>query len=421
MKQVSDPDSVQLASWIVENELGEIFTVPSSSLSKSASPKSSVQSVSMVSGGSNELSSAMRIVTELKSVRDQIGEINSKTPAPELALAMTDGTGEEEYIFIRGNHKTLGDVATRRFLAAISARPLNPPDGSGRLQLAEKMTAPSNPLTTRVAVNRVWHHLFGRGIVESVDNFGVLGKAPSHPELLDYLAAEFAADDWSIKRMIKRIAMTQTYQMTSTPNPAAVTIDPDNKLLHRARIRRLQGEAIRDSILQISGRLDTKMYGPPVPVHLTPFMGGRGRPQAGPLDGEGRRSVYIAVRRNFLSPMMLAFDTPIPFNSIGKRNVSNVPAQALIMMNDPFIVEQAKLWAERLVQSEQPVADRIETVYTTALGRSATAAELEQAESFLRIQAKELGVPENELASNVEIWRDLCHVVFNLKEFIYIN
>jgi hypothetical protein len=210
--------------------------------------------------------------------------------------------------------------------------------------------------------------------------------------------------------------------MSSKPNPAAKTIDPDNKLLHRARIRRLQGEAIRDSILQISGRLDTKMYGPPVPVHLTPFMGGRGRPgQSGPLDGDGRRSVYISVRRNFLPPMMLAFDTPIPFNAVGKRNVSNVPAQALIMMNDPFVIEQANLWAQRLVATNQSVADRIETIYDTVLGRTASPLEREQAESFLRLQAQELGVPEDQLASNVEVWRDFCHVVFNLKEFIYIN
>ena len=406
-------------------QLADIFVRSGGSkLSQPQSDRRSVQSVALISehASSKPLSPIARVAAELDSIRDQVATINSTNPAPELGLAMTDGTGEDEYVFIRGNHKTLGNIATRRFLTAISDRPLNPPDGSGRLQLAQKITAPNNPLTTRVAVNRIWHHLLGRGIVESVDNFGVLGKRPTHPELLDYLANAFAVDGWSVKRMIKRIVMTETYQMSSRPNPEAIAIDPDNNLLHRARIRRLQGESIRDSILQVSGSINTKMYGPPVPVHLTSFMGGRGRPgKSGPLDGAGRRSIYTAVRRNFLSPMLLAFDTPIPFNATGKRNVSNVPAQALILMNDPFVIEQAQRWAQRLVKENQSTSDRIKTVYLSALGRPVTEQELERAETFLRLQALESGIPEKELNSNAEIWQDFCHVVFNLKEFIYIN
>lgn len=421
----ADSQAFEIASWIVENDLIEVFAAAGGSeVSNLERQPSDSQSVSFVAAGRrNDRGPALpALVEKIKAVRKQVDSINVETPAPQFGLAMTDGTGEEEYVFIRGNYKTPGDIATRRFLAAISPRPLNPPDGSGRLQLAYKMTAPNNPLTTRVAVNRVWHHMFGRGIVKTVDNFGVLGKAPTHPELLDYLAREFEQDGWSVKRLLKRIAMSSAYQMSSQPNPAAKSIDPDNQLLHRARIRRLQGEAIRDSILQISGRLDLKMFGPPIPIHLTSFMGGRGRPStSGPLDGAGRRSVYVAVRRNFLSPMMLAFDTPIPFNATGKRNISNVPAQALIMMNDPFVIGQAEQWAKQLIESGQSTSDRIESIYLSALGRPATTMEQEQAESFLRIQASELKIAENDIESNVEIWRDLCHVMFNLKEFIYIN
>jgi hypothetical protein len=210
--------------------------------------------------------------------------------------------------------------------------------------------------------------------------------------------------------------------MASTPNENAVNIDPDNNLLHRARIRRLQGEAIRDSILQLSGRLDLEMYGEPVPIHLTAFMGGRGRPRtSGPLDGAGRRSIYIAVRRNFLSPLMLAFDTPIPFNSTGKRNQSNVPAQALILMNDPFVIGQAKLWAEKLVAEGQSVNDRIESVYVSALGRAPSQLETEKAIAFIKQQAAELEIKESDVETSKDIWQDFCHVVFNLKEFIYIQ
>ena len=412
-----------ISNWIINNDVVEVFAQRASengkSLSNLRSPDSRGQTsqVSLVANASTE-----KLIAEIQSVREKIDALMKKTPRPFFAHAMTDGTGEEEFIHIRGNHKTLGKVATRHFLTAISPRPLNPADGSGRLKLAQKMTAPNNPLTSRVAVNRIWHHMFGRGIVESVDNFGVLGKRPTHPKLLDYLAREFSSDGWSIKRMIKRIALTKTYQMSSQPNPDASSIDPDNNLLHRARIRRLQGEAIRDSILAISGRLDLKMYGPPIPIHLTKFMQGRGRPRRnGLIDGAGRRSIYIAVRRNFLSPMMLAFDTPIPFNTIGKRNQSNVPAQALIMMNDPFVIEQSKLWAESLVKDVLSTEQRIKAIYLQAFGREPSEVEAEKAQAFIKTQANALKVNDEDIESNVAVWQDFCHIVFNLKEFIYIN
>lgn len=361
-------------------------------------------------------------VDQLKGIRKKLIEIDQDVPDPVFAIALTDGTGEDEKVFIRGNHKTLGVVAPRHFLSAISDRALNPKEGSGRLQLAQKMTAPNNPLTTRVAVNRIWHHLFGRGIVGSVDNFGVLGELPTHPELLDYLAKEFSADGQSMKRMIKRLVLTRTYRMSSKPSVEGDAADPGNLLLHRARIRRLQGEAIRDSLLSVAGNLDLKMYGPSVPVHLTSFMSGRGRPRAsGPIDGAGRRSVYISVRRNFLSPMMLAFDTPIPFNAIGARNKSNVPAQALILLNDPFVIGQAKIWAEKLIKQSKDRKTRISDVYLTAVGRRPTVTESQNAIEFIDLQAKSLGVGEGDIDNNLEVWRDLCHVIINLKEFIYIR
>ena len=171
----------------------------------------------------------------------------------------------------------------------------------------------------------------------------------------------FASEGWSVKKLIREIMLSQAYQMASVGAESAEQRDPLNLLLHRSNVRRLEGEAIRDALLAVSGRLDPTQFGPPVPIHLSPFMEGRGRPeQSGPLDGDGRRSIYVEVRRNFLSPFMVAFDTPQPASTTGRRNVSNVPAQALIMMNDPFVFEQCQIWATRaLAEADRSPEDRI--------------------------------------------------------------
>ena len=414
--------SRELTGWIIKHDLAEVFAKPDKNNEVSIAPAETTSYVALGGDSPNAGRSAAALMTELTDIRDKIQQLNEITPEPELAIALTDGTGEDEHVFVRGNHKTLGDVATRRFLSAISARPLNPIDGSGRRELAHKITAPNNPLTSRVIVNRIWHHLMGRGIVESVDNFGVLGKKPTHPELLDHLATSFRAGGWSMKKMIRRIVLTQTYRMSSHPDTAASQVDPRNELLHRAHIKRLTGESIRDSILLISGQLDATMFGPSVPVHLTPFMQGRGRPAiSGPLDGDGRRSVYIAVQRNFLSPLMLAFDTPIPFNTIGRRNQSNVPAQALILMNDPFVTAQAKKWAVRLIQETDSVPARIDRIYLQSLGRMPSKWEMKKASHFVEQQATELEIDPESILHEPQIWKHLCHVMFNLKEFIFIK
>ena len=347
-------------------------------------------------------------------------------PAARVALAMWDGTPVDEPLLIRGNHKTPGPLVPRASLTALSSIAGNhSPPPQNRLDLAHHLVAPANPLTSRVIVNRVWQHLLGRGIVASSDNFGVLGVKPTHPELLDYLADEFVRDGWSLKRLIRRIMLSSTYRMASARRepPAAVAEqqDPENLLFHRQNVKRLEGEALRDAILAVSGSLNHDMYGPSVPVYLTPFMQGRGRPKdAGPLDGAGRRSIYVAVRRNFLSPLMTAFDTPLPFTTIGRRNVSNVPAQALILMNDPFITEQATRWA-RQINAHQlvPEGDRLRQMYLTAFGREPTAPELQAAQSFLQTQAAEYGLSPDQ-TNDERLWADLAHVLFNVKDFVLI-
>jgi hypothetical protein len=340
-------------------------------------------------------------------------------PESRHAPSIQDGNGVDERVFVRGNPRNPGAAAPRRFLEALAGpEQMAVGRGSGRLELARQMTDPKrNPLLARVMVNRIWHHLFGQGIVASVDNFGVLGEAPSHPELLDYLADRFVRQGWSIKKMIRELVLSNTYCMASRATQEADRDDPQDVLLHRMRVRRLEGEAIRDAILAVSGRLDPKLYGPPVPIHLTPFLEGRGKPTDGPLDGDGRRSIYLAVRRNFLSPMLLAFDTPSPFSTMGRRTVSNVPAQALILLNDPFVHQQAEVWAKRVLADKATDKERITGMYLAAFSRPADDGELNDCVDFLQQQAKRAG----KKADDVAVWADLAHVLFNVKEFIVLH
>jgi hypothetical protein len=347
--------------------------------------------------------------------------VEATLPTPTYVLAATDGNGLDDRVHIRGSHVNLGDPVPRRLLTALGGQ-AHPSieNGSGRLELARRIVAPDNPFPARVLVNRLWHHLFGRGIVPTVDDFGVMGQPPTHGELLDWLAADFQQHGWSIKHAIRQMVMSSTYRMSSQATADQVRAterDPANQWLYRMSKRRLQAESIRDAMLAVSGRLDPAMYGPSVPVHLTAFMEGRGRPQGGPLDGNGRRSVYISLRRNFLSPMMLAFDMPSPFSTMGRRSDSNVPAQSLILMNDPFVISQAQQWAQRVLDEHVSAELRIEAMFHQAFSKPPTTDQLDRIRQFLAQQAERYGASEDDL----RIWTDLAHVLFNMKEFIYLN
>ena len=337
-----------------------------------------------------------------------------------IALAMFDGSGVEEFQLKRGSPKQPLAPVPRRLLEAIAGpEPLQVPGRSGRLELANQMTDPANPLLSRVIVNRVWHHLFGRGIVPSVDNLGVLGQAPTHPELLDTLSVEFMTQQrWSIKSLIRSLVLSSAYQMSSHPSdPKPETLDPENLSFHRMNIKRLEAESIRDSILSVSGRLDPEIGGAFVPVHVTEFMEGRGRPKSGPLDGGGRRSIYISINRNFLPPMLLAFDMPIPFSTFGRRNVSNVPAQALVLMNDPFVVAEANRWSQRVLSIES-FEERLKQMYLTAFARPPLREETIAAREFIESESRLLAEASG---NEARIWADLAHALLNSKEFLYVD
>lgn len=342
------------------------------------------------------------------------------------APAAWEGSAVDEYVLVRGNHRTVGELVPRRFLEAIDGESADSyRTTGGRLALAERLVDRSDPLPARVMVNRLWQHLFGAGLVRTVDNFGSMGELPTHPELLDHLAQEFMDDGWSVKRMLRELATSRTYRMSSlaTKRSAAdadpAVADPENKLLHRARVKRLEAEIVRDAMLAVSGRLDDKLFGPSVGVYITLFMDGRGKPQSGPLDGQGRRSIYLQVRRNFLNPMFQAFDYPTPFTSVGRRSVSNVPQQALALMNGPLPVELAKKWAQStLNDSKQSSTDvRISRLYSEAFARKPSADELAAGREFLAEQQKQYASTSPD---DPRAWADYCQVLMNTKEFIFI-
>jgi Protein of unknown function (DUF1553)/Protein of unknown function (DUF1549)/Planctomycete cytochrome C len=341
-------------------------------------------------------------------------------------LVIHDGSPENERVFIRGSHRNPGDVAPRQFLTALT--PPGAPDfqeceGSGRLQLAELMLSDADPLPSRVIVNRIWHHLFGRGIVESVDNFGVLGLPPSHPQLLDHLATGFRADGWSVKRLIRRMMLTRTYRMSNAISEHAANVDPRNRIMSHANVRRLDGETLRDTMLVLSGHFDSTMFGRPVPVHLTEFMQGRGRPaKDGPVDGRGRRSIYQSVNRNFLSPFLRVFDTPPPSSTVGARRESNVPAQALMLLNNEFVQQQAHRWAHRILAGQQHTgAGVLRVAWQQAYCRLPTEEESELFLEFGRQQLREYGADTEDPLLNPDVLADVCHVLFNQKEFLFLD
>jgi hypothetical protein len=378
---------------------------------------------------------ARLLIEQSQAIREELCSMSRTAPA------MLDGSGVDEFVLTRGNHRTPGAKVARRFLEALEqtgdqaahasstkvhaklsddatpAFPFERQSGSGRMHLAQRVTESSNPLTARVMVNRVWHHLFGRGIVASVDNFGVLGEKPTHPELLDHLANRFVEQNWSLKCLIRQIVLSNAYRMSVHAPAESEAIDPENRLLHHMPLRRLEGEAIRDAVLAISGRLETRMFGPSVELQLTPFMEGRGRPdKSGPLDGNGRRSIYLRVRRNFPHPMFAAFDAPTPCTTIGRRSVSNVPAQALSLMNNDFIIAESKRWAHRMIAAYDTPQERIQQMFLAAFARPCKPDEATDALQFIAEQSERYRVVAN---TDPRPWEDLAHALMNAKELVF--
>ncbi len=351
----------------------------------------------------------------MTAIVDRYRTLEAEVPVPRRVPAAMIGTSFDQPLFVRGNHMNPGPPVPRRYLEALGSPACNS-EQSGRRELAHAIANPGNPLTARVMVNRLWHHLFGRGIVGTVDNFGKNGDKPSHPELLDYLAARFVEQGWSIKAMIRLLVTSSVYQLSSTPSAESTRLDSANILLQHARSRRLPAESIRDGILAVSGELDPQLYGPGIDVYYIGKTDSGGK--VGPLDGARRRSVYQRIKRNAQNPLLEVFDAPKPSSTRGQRDSTNVPAQSLAMLNDPFVIGQASKWAGRMVADGGTSArDRVERMFLRALGRRATESEIAASLDYLA----QTGGDETELLSNQTAWQDFAQSIFNFKEFLYLR
>jgi hypothetical protein len=301
-------------------------------------------------------------------------------------------------------------------------RPAAIPAGqSGRLELAEWLTRPEHPLTSRVFVNRVWRWLFGTGIVKSVDNFGTLGEQPSNPALLDWLATSFVKDDgWSLKRLLRRIMLSATYQMSAQYDNKAAAADPENRLHWRHSPRRLDAEAIRDSMLSVSGLLDRKMGGTLLNFKDREYV--TSTANADPVNyRSARRSVYLPVVRSALYDVYTAFDFGDPTVMNGDRPVTTVAPQALFMMNSPLVLEASKALAQSVLKDADDSA-RIIKVYESCLSRPPTSKETARATRYLKqldiVYAADTPDP---MARATKIWQSLCKSVLASSEFIFVN
>jgi len=345
---------------------------------------------------------------------------NAPKPAP-MAMAVEDREQPADwYICVRGEPHKHGRKVPRGFLSVLPNHgkiDVNAKQ-SGRLELARWIADERNPLTARVAVNRAWHHLFGAGIVRSVDNFGKLGERPSHPELLDRLAVDFAADGWSVKRLIRRIVLSRTYQMSSLHDARNAAADPQNRLLWQHNRRRLPAEAIRDAILSASGRLslaagDSSVIGLGEQAVANNLMDKTGELKGQPF----RRSVYLPLIRNDLPDFLTVFDFADPDVVVGVRAVTTVPAQALLMLNSGFVRGQAAQLAERAFRAE-PRDDerRLNHIYELTLGRVPTKAESARAFRYLdRLSSS------GDRDKTVAAWTSFCHALLASTEFRFLE
>jgi hypothetical protein len=348
------------------------------------------------------------------------------------AVGVSDGRVADCKVHVRGETDKLGPEVPRGFITLIQLpqAPTVDRSHSGRTELAQWLTSRDNPLTARVMANRVWMHLFGQGIVRTVDNFGATGEKPSHPELLDYLAAQFVKDGWSLKKLVRSLVLTRTYQLAATYDAACGEVDPSDRLLWRIAPRRLEAEQIRDAMLAVGGNLDlARPLGSPVmnlpynevrmaqgimppPNPKRPDRPNRpNRPRPPDVAGVGNhRSIYLPVLRSLVPPALDVFDFAEPSLCTGSRDVTTVATQALYLMNNPFVMDQSRRLAER-VQADLSLDDggRVDLAYRVALSRKPTDAERSQAIEFVRSQGGR------------EPWASFCHVLLASAEFRYLN
>jgi hypothetical protein len=283
--------------------------------------------------------------------------------------------------------------------------PAIPADHSGRLELARWLTSPDHPLTARVIVNRVWHHLFGTGLVRTIDNFGKMGEPPSHPELLDWLAVRFVEQGWSIKTLIRELMLSRVYQLSTTHDGRAHAVDPENRLGWRMNRHRLEAEAIRDAILTVSGRLDLRCGGKTIRRGTESEF-----EYTFSTTAPYRRGVYTPIFRNAPHGFFAVFDFADTNLVTGRRNTSTLPTQALYLMNSDFVMDEARFAADLLLARRGLNNDqRLDRAYRLTLGRAPTEAERTLAVRFL------------DDSPGTDAWAGLFQSLFSCVDFRYVN
>lgn len=365
-------------------------------------------------------------IEAVPSVKQLVEEYRN-TEIHQLALPMTmpgvadENDGFDQPVLARGDFTKPGEIVARQFLKALEPEGKSIVlSGSGRAMLAEQIASRSNPLTSRVFVNRVWQWVFGQGLVRTPDDFGHLGDVPIHLELLDHLALDFMESGWSMKKLVRQMMLSRAFMGSNVPTPEARELDPLNRYLSYSSPRRAEAEVIRDSVLWVSGRLDATMYGP----SIHPFRekaDTEKRLYVGPLDGDGRRSIYLKFQLMEQPRFLSAFNLPGGKVVQGKRDTSNVPAQSLAMLNDPFVWKMSEYWARsEIAKGNESIEQRLGRMFERALGRSPTTDELSRFVSTAKRIAELQNISEGDRMTSELLWRDLAHAIFNMKEFIYV-
>jgi hypothetical protein len=351
-------------------------------------------------------------------LRKKRDELAAAAPKFDLAYAVAEGKPHNARVQQRGDPKSLGDEVPRRFLQVLGGQTVPADAGSGRLELARWLTNPQNPLTARVFVNRVWQHHFGQGLVKTPSDFGMRGEPPSHPELLDFLAARFVASGWSIKALHRLIMLSQTYQQQSTVDGHNTQVDPDDMWLWRFRRRRLSAEEIRDAILAVSGDLDLTMGG----AHPFPDEKSWGFTQHAPFSAvydHNRRSVYLMTQRIKRHPFLTLFDGADANASTPERYTTTVPTQALFFLNDPFVHARSASFAARLMEVPDDRA-RLERALERMFARPPSENDHAATARFLSEYAGDLG--SDPAADRPRIaWAAWLRVLMSGNEFVYID
>jgi hypothetical protein len=326
-------------------------------------------------------------------------------------------------VLVRGEIKDQGPEVPRGFTTVLASEKTPKIEGSasGRKELAEFLASKDNPLTARVMANRIWHHLFGAGLVGTVDNFGQLGERPSHPELLDYLAVQFMENGWSVKKLVREIVLSRTYQLGSSHHEGNFAVDAENRFLWRMSRRRLDAESIRDSVLAASGRLDLARPQGSLVSKIGAGELGRNANTSALRDTFLHRSVYLPVMRGVLPDILNVFDMADPSLVVGQREVTTVATQALYMMNSPFIAEEARQTATRLLaHADLDDGARVDAAYRLMLGRPAESGERERGAKYVADYLASLGENKKDDTRQSEAWASLCQALFASAEFRYV-